>query len=1270
VHPRLRTFAFLPCALTLLFLALPARASADIGASLFSSPTTCPGAPAGDPLTVATDTTSPPTGWQAADVTVSLTGTNVGAWEWRIGCGTTQTGPAGATVVFNVSGQYVLSHRVRDTSNRWTNWVDDTIQLDKTTPLNTTSVSSAWSATGVAVSVTGSDDVSSVAKVHWKLDSGAWTFGPSGSSVSVTGDGVHTLQTKVEDAAGNQSAIRSDSVRIDGTAPTNTTSPPVGWQYATTSVAVTGTDAGSGVDHVEWKLDGGALGTGPGGSSVPIPDGTHTLQTRVLDVAGNASAWTSSTVMVDTTAPQDMTSVPATWQTTAFVDAVVTGTDPNGSGIHHVDWELDGVAGTATGTSRTVRVSGDGDHVLKTRVADAGGRDSGWTTRHVKIDTVIPTDATAPAAGWQTLPVDVAVTGTDAHSGVERVEWQLDGGASQNSTANPRTVTVSGDGQHSLLSRVRDVAGNISGWKTSTIRIDATAPRNTTPTGSSAWRATPYTVVLSGEDDVSGLFEMRYRIDGGAVSSGPSGVLQATVTGTGSHTLTTWAVDLAGNQSGLRNETINIDTVAPTDTTTAPSAPVPNRYPVTINGTDAHSGLVTVKWKLDGGVVQSGAPGTSVTISGDGPHTLQTMVVDGVGNDSGWASRTITVDISLTPDTTAPTDTSTTAPGWTAGAVTITVKATDAGVGVDYVQWRLDGVLSSGRPSGTTVTITGDGAHELETRAVDLVGNTSAWRSQTVRIDTAIPTDTTSLPEGWAATRDFALSGDDATSGVATIEYQLDGGATQTVANRGTASFASDGSHTLRRRVIDAAGQATPWTLTTLKIDTVLPTNTSAAAPMAWQTSSGVSLALAGTDALSGVDRAEWRIDGGAVRSGSPAVVSSDGVKLLETRIVDKAGNASAWRGETVRIDRVAPANTTPVLASGWTNTSFNAAVSGTDATSGVLKVEWRLDDGPVQNAPSVSVTAAGAHRLMSRVIDVAGNASPWRTDSVGIDAVEPTLTVSCGSTEWRSTAPTCSLDADGGLSGLASLTGARGDAAPQAIGSGYVVDADGAWTLTFRAADGAGNAKVAQAQVNVDSTAPSAAVSCATGAGTGYVCTATGSDGLSGLSGLTWSLNGGRATAVAGGGTFAVQKGAVTVTATDRAGNVGASAPVTLADRTADKSKASATPRSTSEAVLLRGKGSVAARALGEFEVTALPHSTTVDLRPLALGKGRFQISLKLSADRRSKTVSKSITTRSGYSPRLSLKLGGAADVSVKLTVDRRSRGRWVTLAKGSATL
>jgi hypothetical protein len=1278
VNPRIRASVLLPCLLAALSLAVPAQARASWGSMTAMAALTCNGAP-GDPATTAVDTTAtPPTGWQGAPVGVTLDATGAQHMEYMIDCATPAvTAPMGTTVTMP-EGTHTLSHRAVDAGGLATNWVDETVQVDTTTPTNTTTDSSGWHTAAVNVAVQGSDATSSIGRVDWTLD-GTPGSGTNGATVNVTGDGTHSLTTSVTDQGNHTSAPRTDTIQIDTVLPADATTYPAGWQYAPTSVDLYGTDAGSGVGHVEWKLDGGTVNTGPNHSSISIPEGTHTLSTQIVDLAGNASGWTDHTLQVDLTGPQDTTTVTAGWSTTSPQVITVKGTDTGGAGIQTVQWDVDNgtIAGSGPNNS-TVTIAADGDHVLKTRVTDGSGTWSSWKTQHVQIDTVLPTDTTSATPGWQTAPLNVTVTGTDASSGIQHVEYQLDSAATPTVVVGTSAaVTVSGDGIHTLKTRVFDNAGNSSGWKLQTIAIDTTAPTNSTPAAPSGWLTGSYSVQANMADGGSGIDRMNYSVDGNP-GTDISPLTTINVTGNGLHTLTTTAYDKAGNSSS-RTDTIKIDGAPPVDTTVAPGGTVANHFQIAVTGTDSVSGVDHVEWYVDSGTPVQGA---TAQIDGVGPHTLHTRVWDLAGNTSGW--RAIPVTVAVSGDTTPPTDTSTTAnAGWyTTPTVNFTVSATDAASDVAYVQWRVGGANGSIQqgPSGSVIQITGDGIHHVETRAFDGSGNQSLWRAQSVKIDSGIPVDTSSLPTGWTTANTFTLSGTDATSGVQAIEYSVDGAASQTVPSGTAIPALADGTHTISHRAVDQAGQVSDWVDSVVKVDTAAPTNTSPAAPTGWQHS--ISLALTGTDAAggSGFDHGEWAIvapgnlcpaAGDASWQRGPATLTDDGTYTLCTRAVDAAGNVSGNRSETVKVDNTPPVNTTGAPAASWLPDTFNTTVSGVDPASGVSRVEWRLDSTTAtpQTTSAVSVSTVGPHVLYTRIVDAAGNVSDWRADSFGIDRTAPTLTVSCGSDAWRTTAAACAVSANGGESGLAAVTVSRngGPATGVNPAAGYGVADDGDWYLTFRAVDGAGNATTATAHVRVDKTAPAPTLACAADAGTGYTCSAHGSDATSGLASLTYTVDGGAPQAPGPDGSFSVAKGHVIAYATDVAGNSARSVGLIMSDRIVP---AKTPARSVSEAVLRSGHGSVLSRALGELALNATASRSTVELRPLAVGSGRFQITMTLRADKLHKKYTKVVKAKKGYTPRVSFHVGGGAHVTVDLTVRKRAGRRWRSYASGGAEL
>jgi hypothetical protein len=103
---------------------------------------------------------------------------------------------------------------------------------------------------------------------------------------------------------------------------------------------------------------------------------------------------------------------------------------------------------------------------------------------------------------------------------------------------------------------------------------------------------------------------------------------------------------------------------------------------------------------------------------------------------------------------------------------------------------------------------------------------------------------------------------------------------------------------------------------------------------------------------------------------------------------------------------------------------------------------------------------------------------------------------------------------------------------------------------------------------------------------------------------------------------------------------------------------------------VLLRKGGSIATRRIGQLSISSLPSETTIDLRPLAIGKGTFQFVLKITSGKKIKTVTKTQTVKTGYSTRIQVALGASTKTAVTLTVRRKAGSRWVSYATGAAKL
>ena len=156
----------------------------------------------------------------------------------------------------------------------------------------------------------------------------------------------------------------------------------------------------------------------------------------------------------------------------------------------------------------------------------------------------------------------MSLTPTDAGgSGVAATYYTIDG-VQQTYTA---PFAVSAAGSHAITYWSTDAAGNEETHHTGYVNIDATVPVTTASglqaSNSSGWIKTPLTVSLTPTDaGGSGVAATYYTIDGVQQTyTAPFAVSAA-----GSHTITYWSTDAAGNEETHRSGHVNIDTGKPT----------------------------------------------------------------------------------------------------------------------------------------------------------------------------------------------------------------------------------------------------------------------------------------------------------------------------------------------------------------------------------------------------------------------------------------------------------------------------------------------------------------------------------------------------------------------------------------------------------------------------------------------------------------------------------------------------------------------------------
>lgn len=435
------------------------------------------------------------------------------------------------------------------------------------------------------------------------------------------------------------------------------------------------------------------------------------------------------------------------------------------------------------------------------------------------------------------------------------------------------------------------------------------------------------------------------------------------------------------------------DTAAPTTTITIPDANgqagwYTTRPSFTLTAADetGGSGVASTEYRIAGG---DWAPYTgAVQVTGEGSRLVEYRSTDEAGNVEATKSLTVKID-TVAPTATISIPAATGEDGWHTSRPSFTLAATDGagGSGLGSIEYRIAGGAWS--TYTIAVPVTGEGERLVEYRAIDAAGNVEAITSQTVKVDTVDPTVTATIDGD--RTKTVTLTATDATSGVASLEYQLDGDTTWTLYTT-VLAFDEPGSHVVRYRATDVAGNRDSGQLEVVVSEpggpVVVPKPTVAitTAPAAangranWYRSP-VTVTLAGSGGK-GELTLEYRIGNGPWAAyTAPFQVSDDGVNLVQARATDAAGTASAVETTTIKIDATAPTVTISGIAD---NARLDLAAGRTalvmvtlaDATSGAAERVIKLDGEVVGSPTRIDPLSLrnGKHTLEVTALDAAGN--------------------------------------------------------------------------------------------------------------------------------------------------------------------------------------------------------------------------------------------------------------------------------------------------------
>lgn len=527
-----------------------------------------------------------------------------------------------------------------------------------------------------------------------------------------------TVQSDLPGTKAASAAVTVGEGGDDTTAPTvafqvSPAAPGSGWYTQTVAVDVTARDDQDASPRIEVRVDAGAWAAYTGTVSV-TGDGSHVVQARATDAAGNASPVAEQTVRIDTTAPA------VEVVTDAVARTVKASATDAGSGVASIEYRL-ADSGDWTALTGSVLVGLD-ETKVQVRSTDTAGNVSSVVERTVpKADgsqkrnvALLATPTASGTAGWN------KVTGLN-----DNVQPTSSGDVTPSDNANVWGVWPAVTDQWVQYDWTEPVTiGELGVYFVSNLDADGFGIDVPAAWQAQYWDAAKNAWVPVSARDAYGTAKDTYN----TVSFDPVTTTKLRLTldpvgteqGKGSVGIKEWQV-------WEQPETPVPDTQAPVVTTAvAPAAPASGWYTGTVtvsaSAIDDRDDAPVVEVRVGDEAWSTYTAPTEVTT--DGVTTVSFRAKDAAGNTSE------PVGVEVKRDATKPGADA----GWNAATRTVTPTGTDAGSGVAVVEYQLGNGAWVAAAGATAV---GDSATTVRVRVTDVAGNVSDV------VEVAVPAKTT-----------------------------------------------------------------------------------------------------------------------------------------------------------------------------------------------------------------------------------------------------------------------------------------------------------------------------------------------------------------------------------------------------------------------------------------------------------------------------------------------------------------------------------------------
>ncbi len=245
-----------------------------------------------------------------------------------------------------------------------------------------------------------------------------------------------------------------------------------------------------------------------------------------------------------------------------------------------------------------------------------------------EYDATPPVTSRSPLSTWFATPVTLTLSATD-EGGVAATYYFFGTAAPQLYSA---PIVLSAEGSTELTFYSVDYSGGTETAVVSSIGLDFTPPA-TVSDAPLDWQNEAVSVLLTAVDPLSGVASTWYALDGG--TQVPFSGVAIPVSAEGTTTVTYGSIDAVGNSESTQTALVRIDLTPPVTTSDA-ATKYSDAAEITLESSDAMSGVDAIYYSLDGGAFQKYVSPVAVSTVGD--HDIAFYAVDLAGNVEAQAT--------------------------------------------------------------------------------------------------------------------------------------------------------------------------------------------------------------------------------------------------------------------------------------------------------------------------------------------------------------------------------------------------------------------------------------------------------------------------------------------------------------------------------------------------------------------------------------------------------------------------------------------------------